>query len=379
MAYTDLGRPPASVGNTQDVEPGVSVIVCCHNSAARLPETLAHLGCQKGARDVRWEVLVIDNASTDGTAQIAQQVWPKECSAPLRVITEPQVGKVHALSRALSEARYEFVGIIDDDNWVCEDWVETAYLQMLARPDVGILGSSSSPVFEVAPPSWFHQVEIMYAITPRTWEAGDFTRDPGSIWGAGMVVRKSAWLGVLECDCPQLLLGRLKNSMAGGEDNELCYQLRLAGWKLWFEPRLHFQHFLPASRLSWEYVRRLIYGGGEAGASFRLYGLSLDRLDNKQEALYKYSWFWSLLTAVRQLLRHPLVLLAAALFPKEGDQGALTLAELCGRIATLMQLRATYKSHLLEIQGFSARVRGQAAKTESPTAAAYATGELSRR
>jgi len=362
-----------------EAELGVSIVLCCHNSIARLPETLAHLARQKVASGVAWEVLVVDNASTDATAELARQLWPEHSSAPLRVVGEPRPGLAYARLRGSSEARYEFLSFIDDDNWVCEDWVQIVYSEMLAHPEAGILGGSSSPAFEVEPPAWFEQVKILYAITPDNWETGDFTQYPGTLWGAGMVVRKSAWLRLRERDCPHLLVGRLKNSMAGGEDNELCYQLRLAGWKLWYEPRLHFQHFLPAGRLRWEYVRRLSYGSGQASARLRPYDLSLDRLDNRQKALYKYSWFWSLLTAVRELLRHPLALLAAVFFPKEGDRGVLCVAQMCGRIEMLTRLRATYKSHLLEIQRFSSRVRGQVAKTERPHAAAYAITELSRR
>ncbi len=337
-----------------------------------MPETLAHLARQKVRDDIRWEVLIIDNASTDATGEIAEELWPKEAPAPLRVAHEARPGLAYARLRGLAEARYEFLSFIDDDNWVCEDWVQIAYSQMLAHPQVGILGASSSPSFEIAPPAWFHQVEFMYAITPRTWKAGDFTHQPGTIWGAGMVVRKSAWLHVRECDSPQLLLGRLNNSMSGGEDTELSYQMRLAGWKLWYEPRLHFQHFLPAGRLRWEYVRRLFYGSGQAGARLRPYDFSLDGIDNQERARYTYSWSWSMLTAIKELLRHPLVSLKAILFSKEGDRGVLTVAALRGRIGMLMRTRKQYKSHVLEIQRFSARVRGQAVKT-NPPAVAYAT------
>jgi GT2 family glycosyltransferase len=44
---------------------GVSVVVCCHNSASRLPTTLHHLAAQEVPRDLGWEVIVVDNASTD--------------------------------------------------------------------------------------------------------------------------------------------------------------------------------------------------------------------------------------------------------------------------------------------------------------------------
>ena len=297
----------------------------------------------------------------------------------MRIAFEPQPGKPHALEHGLSAARYEFLGIVDDDNWLREDWVQIAYSQMLAHPEAGILGSSSSPVFQGAEPPWFSQVEVMYAITPRSWRAGDFTRPPHTIWGAGMVVRKSAWLGVRELDPPHLIAGRLKKSLSGGEDDELCYQLRLAGWKLRYEPKLHFQHFLPEGRLNWEYARRLFYGGGEAKARLHPYALSLYGMDHPQHASYRSSWLWAVLMIVRNLLQHPGVLLRAALHPNEGNQAVLALASFSGRISMFLRLRRTYQFNLLEVRKFAQRVRGQAEKAGRAANAASRTPELSPR
>jgi hypothetical protein len=218
----------------------------------------------------------------------------------------------------------------------------------------------------------------MYAITPKAWKAGDFTRNPGALWGAGMVVRKSAWLAVRELNSPPLMPGRLKNSLAGAEDNELCYQLRLAGWKLWYEPKLHFQHFLPEGRLRWEYARRLFYGGGQAGAMLHPYQLSLHRMSAAPATSYKSGWFWALWMSVKDLLRHPLIPLRALLIRREGNYAALALAGWCGRVAMLVKLRSVYDSNLRQVQKFAERVRGQAEKMRQAENTAGAA-ELSAR
>src|SRR6266516_3860790 len=75
---------------------GVSVVICCHNSAQRLAKPLAHLAVQQVPQGIPWEVILIDNASTDGTADFATAHWPATASAPLRVISEPRLGLTHA-------------------------------------------------------------------------------------------------------------------------------------------------------------------------------------------------------------------------------------------------------------------------------------------
>ncbi len=56
------------------ISKGVSVVVCCYNSAPRLPETLMHLFAQIVNPDIKWEIIIINNASTDDTLEVAQAI-----------------------------------------------------------------------------------------------------------------------------------------------------------------------------------------------------------------------------------------------------------------------------------------------------------------
>src|SRR5687768_534263 len=116
---------------------GVSVVICTHNGAARLPAVLSHLAAQQA--EVPWEVVVVDNASTDDTAQVATRHWQAQ-AAPLRVVSEPQLGLSNARRRGLDAAAYPIVAFVDDDNWLAPDWVATAARLMAQLPDVGALG-----------------------------------------------------------------------------------------------------------------------------------------------------------------------------------------------------------------------------------------------
>ena len=96
---------------------GVWVVLCCHNSAGRLPLTLAHLAAQQISPKLAWEVIVVDNASNDGTAEVAMKAWPEDAPVKLHVVHESQLGLSNARWRGFSQARYEVVSFIDDDNW----------------------------------------------------------------------------------------------------------------------------------------------------------------------------------------------------------------------------------------------------------------------
>src|SRR6516165_10294953 len=126
---------------------GLSIVICCYNGGSRLPPTLAHLKVQDQA-PVPWEIVLVDNASTDNTVEVARSCW-KDGPVPLRVVYEPQLGTRYARERGLQEATYSLVGFVDDDNWVKRDWVTTAYEIMSSDRKLGALSSIRIPVSDV--------------------------------------------------------------------------------------------------------------------------------------------------------------------------------------------------------------------------------------
>jgi cellulose synthase/poly-beta-1,6-N-acetylglucosamine synthase-like glycosyltransferase len=127
----------------RDGKNGISVIICCLNSVSKLLVTLAHLEAQEPPA-APWELLIIDNESTDGSADFARRDW-KSDRIPLRVVEEPRLGVRFARERGLSESRYPFLAFVDDDNWLAPDWVRTAY--EIISSDESLLASAafSSP------------------------------------------------------------------------------------------------------------------------------------------------------------------------------------------------------------------------------------------
>ena len=318
---------------------GLSIVICCHNSSARLRETFTHLSRQEVCAGRPWEVIVVDNGSTDDTATMASQLWSDQ-RTPMRIVKEPRPGLAFARERGLAEARYDFVSFVDDDNWVAKDWVDTALGFLLEHPDVGALGGSSTAAFEIEPPRWFPGCQHMYAISPPDWSAGDRTWC-FPLWGAGLTLRKQAWLDISRVCIPFLTRGRLGGSMAGGEDVELCYRLLLAGWKLWYEPRLRFQHYMPKERLTWAYARRLHFGAGQAAAALAAYEGVWDSSDSRRLGLSQ-TWEWKLLQTVKSLIRHPGTLLKAIVGRGRNEPSIFGIDLLLGRLSILVRNRTGF-------------------------------------
>lgn len=325
---------------------GVTIVICCHNSAGRLPPTLTHLAAQRVPTGIPWEVLVVDNASTDGTAQTAIDHWPHDAPAPLRVVREPQLGLSHARRRGLLDARYEIVSFVDDDNWVCPEWVQTLVEVMGERADVGACGGFSEAECEVSPPAWFARHAANYAVGPQGPEPGDITGSRGFLWGVGFTLRQSAWRQLVDNGFRPLSVDRRGKALTSGGDSELSYALRLGGWRLWYEPRLYARHFLPAERLTWAYLRRLFRGFGMAHIELEPYRLAL----NPSPASRQQRWQWRLLAELNRLAGLCAKQALTLHYPGEGDDRALQFELAVGRIVKLLRVREAYDASIREVR-----------------------------
>ncbi|UOQ55174.1 glycosyltransferase [Hymenobacter cellulosivorans] len=255
------------MSSSQPAPSGVTLLICTHNGAARVGEVLRYVAAQQVAAGVAWEVLLISNASKDDTLEVATRLGKQLLPAgvPYRVLDEPRPGKEHALVRGFTEARYEAVAIVDDDNLLAPDYTQVAFDVMSAHPEIGVLGAHATGGFEVEPPAWFKQVQAVYAIGPQNGGvSGPYPDKEGFVYGAGSVVRRSGWLKLQEHGFHFLTQVQRGKVLAGGEDIELGEALRLAGYKLWYDERLRFQHFMYRSRLTWDYLLRIGPGAPSA-------------------------------------------------------------------------------------------------------------------
>jgi len=328
---------------------GVSVVICCYNSANLLPPVLEHLKAQQQVPpDLLWEVVVVDNASTDDTAAVARRCWQGFEKVPLRVVSEPRLGLSNARERAFKEASYELVTFVDDDNWVDEHWIKVVS-EVMSEPRLGAVGSYNEPVADVPLPMWFDRYAGMYAASAER----DVLQQSESIHrlcGAGMTVRKSAWRSLKENGFRQWLGGRNGRLLSCGEDTELSYALYLSGWVLLLEPRLRLRHFMPQPRLEWRYFRRMVRSYAASHVSLDPYHLLGQAGRNSVVELLRHQWWWHLRAPLVALARRPVKAAKAVFRPLEADPEVVELEAAFGRLLGLLKLRGRYGIARREIQ-----------------------------
>jgi glycosyltransferase involved in cell wall biosynthesis len=317
-----------------------------------LARTLKFLGEQELESKIPWEVVVIDNASSDDTPRVAIRSWHSVQGIPLKVVYESRMGLSYARDRGFIEAKYPIVSFVDDDNWVSPDWVQLVSEIMSQHLEIGACGGSSEPACEIAAPTWFETYKENYAVGPQGETAGDVTESRGFLWGAGLTIRASAWQQLSNKQFAFLLTDRCGKSVGAGSDSELCYALRLAGWRLWYEPRLRLQHFIPAERLQWRYLRRLCRGFGASGVGLAPYVYLLGQETEKPKIGIKQIWYWQVAATVIILSISSLKLAVMLFKDLEGDSTALYLESRIGRLLELLQRRQKFDLSFSQVYRF---------------------------
>lgn len=254
-----------------------TVAICTYNGEKRLPDVLDRLRSPIDTENIAWEIIVVDNNSSDRTADIVRQYqsnWNEVY--PLKYCFEPEQGLAIARQRAVEEGQGTFIGFLDDDNLPKPNWLKAAYVFGQTHPQAGAYGSRIYGEFEVTPPKNFERISRFLAIGGGNkaicYTSSDYKYSYKKVLppGAGIVVRKQAWL---ESVPKRLLLqGRVSGLQLPGDDLEAFLYLRQSGWEIWYNPDMEIDHKIPKQRLEKEYLLNLMRGIGLSRYRTRMLG-----------------------------------------------------------------------------------------------------------
>lgn len=240
----------------------ITVIVCTHNPRADyLRRTIAGLRGQTMPLD-HWELLLIDNASTEPVAATWDVSWHPQG----RHIREAELGLTAARLRGIRNARGELLVFVDDDNVLAPDYLEVAARIRTSFPYLGVWGAGRiEPEFETEPPSEI--VPRLSLLALRTVPAIRWSNNPNDDdcipWGAGLCVTRSVadlYPKLVELLKATTVLGRKGQQLLAGEDNLFSWASARLGLGFGLFPELGITHLISSGRLTRHYFVRLIHG-----------------------------------------------------------------------------------------------------------------------
>ncbi|MBJ6119792.1 glycosyltransferase family 2 protein [Pontibacter sp. BT310] len=268
---------------------GVSVIVCCYNSESRIPTTLEYLANQQLDADTNLEIIIVNNNSTDKTAEIAVKTWASFSSSFLfQIVNQPIPGLSAAREKGIEAATFDILIFCDDDNWLSPDYVIKAYEILKSNTKIAAVGGINLGVFETPPPKWITIFEASYALGNQGSMDFEVLQGNKYIVGAGMALNKLAYIDIKQRGFNFFLTDRIGNKIVGGGDVELCYILKIAGYQIAFSSELTLEHYMPTSRMTESYLTKMWHNYSYSWLVFEAYKIFLFKKDFKS---YTY-FFW---------------------------------------------------------------------------------------
>lgn len=250
-----MNEPESSPG-APAVAPRIAVVVCTYNRADRLPACLASLTVQDLPHS-DWEIIVIDDGSTDTTPTVCAQF----AHLPnLRVIRQANAGLGAARERGWRATTAPVVGFLDDDAVAPPGWLRLAVDHFAsAAPLAACLGGPTRGQWEIPPPAWLDAGLSLYLTVWAPYAERRESATDHLFVGANMFFRRAALEAVHGFDAG---LGRRGASLLSHEESDLWDRLRAAGYRGVYEPSLWVFHYVPAARLTPAWFRRRIYWEG---------------------------------------------------------------------------------------------------------------------
>lgn len=253
----------------------ISVIVCTHNRCELLWETLQSLMSQDyPVQD--YEVIVVDNQSTDGTRDVVYKFMKKggdgssnligEDRVQVRYIFEEKIGLSNARNRGIAESRGDIVAFIDDDAIAERFWLSKLMNVYREEKDAVCVGGGVIAEWKIPKPGWWHpHLNIV-----SKFEYGDartILRYPVFPIGTNISFKKNT---VVNAGMFDTNLGRIGSKLSGYEEVDVCVKLQKVGQPIYYEPRAIVYHIVDGERLSRGFIRRRAYEEGRSQYLFEV-------------------------------------------------------------------------------------------------------------
>jgi glycosyltransferase involved in cell wall biosynthesis len=239
----------------------LSVAICTRNRAELLRRTLECMASTlRVPAGIRWELLLVDNGSTDHTPDVTRDFAGR---LPVRCLSQPRPGLSGARNLAVSEASGDYIVWTDDDVEVDVAWLE-AYAAAFRRwPGAAVFGGVISPLFpDAALPDWLREIWPYVASAYAVCDLGpaEAPLAPDRLpYGANMAIRMAE-----QRRHPfSPVLGNCGAARVGGEESAVMRAILASGAEGWWVPGARVLHVLPRERLTMEYLRAYYFGRGQ--------------------------------------------------------------------------------------------------------------------
>jgi len=242
----------------------ITVVICTRNRRASLERTLASIARCHVTPGLAWEVLVVDNGSSDETSAVIRNFASQ---MPIRSIREEVAGLSHARNAGVRHARGDYLIWTDDDVLVDEYWLDAYWCAFNGHPGAAFFGGRVHPVLEPPTPAWLSD---NLDLLENLLAARDFGDEPFEIHGDDDRLPFGASYAVRTSDQrrhsydPEL--GVSPTLRRSGEETQVLRAIMDEGGVGRWVPNAKVSHIIPARRQTLAYVVEHYRAYGETAA-----------------------------------------------------------------------------------------------------------------
>ena len=237
----------------------LSIVICSYNRASYISDALNSLYLQTAGLNA-FEAIIVDNNSTDNTAEVFSQWRAAHTNGSFTYITETNQGASYARNTGAAAAKGQWLCFMDDDAVATPNYVENILKHIQNKPDAVGFGGRIIPKYIPAEPTWMsYYVSSLvgnfdYAPNACAFENGKYPLE------SNMIVKKDVYeaIGGFNTALPGVV-GTLR---IGGEGKELFYKILALGHTIYYDPEICVHHVVEVKKLTSEYMYRVASGIG---------------------------------------------------------------------------------------------------------------------
>lgn len=264
----------------------VEVAICTWNRATLLQMTLQRLTEIEIPSDTQFKVIVVDNNSTDQTAETLKQFQAK---LDLLVVNEQEQGHTFARNCAIKHATGELLLWIDDDVLVSDDWLSGYVQSARSQSEVSFWGGPIEAKFMSPQPKWisdnWDKLQGCFAVRDLGEAVIDFDEELLP-YGANFAIRTE-----VQKKFPfQTSLGRTSDAVIGEDELQLLRRVLADGKRGAWVPESKVEHLIDSARATTEYIHKYFVGQGRVlVAKQSSWTTNVAKLE--QEAEHELFWY----------------------------------------------------------------------------------------
>jgi len=237
----------------------ISIVVCTYNRKALLPGALDSLIHQESGGQFTFEIIIIDDGSTDGTENVVKEIIKEAYIVPIRYVYKEGGGIADARNRGVAEAKSKWIAFFDDDQLAEPQWLAELY-RIAMEKEADCVGGSilldlpDSVNMQLRPFCRKALGELLLDYEPERYS------EKVGLGSGNVMIRRKLF---------ERIGGFDPNILTRGEDSDFFWRACEAGAEMWCAPKAIVHHIIPVSRLREEYLRRTSLGDGLCSALIR--------------------------------------------------------------------------------------------------------------